>query len=100
VTDKVGYRVGLDPVTLPDDKDVQEVVAGLLGQQKIPQEKYDMPMTSNQEIGWFYEPLMKPNPQFQHHLEQSEATKFAENYTKKMAGAHMFHGKSGKYLKF
>ena len=21
VTDKVGYRVGLDPVTLPDDKD-------------------------------------------------------------------------------
>jgi len=29
----------LDPVTLPDDKDVQDVVAGLLGQQKIPQEK-------------------------------------------------------------
>ena len=37
VTDKVGYRVGLDPVTLPDDKDVKEVVAGLLAGDKIPQ---------------------------------------------------------------
>jgi hypothetical protein len=31
---------------------------------------------------------------------QAEATQFAETYTKKMAGEHMFHGKSGKYLKF
>ena len=38
----------MDPVTLPDDKDVQDVVAGLLGQQKIPQEKYDAPQTSAQ----------------------------------------------------
>jgi len=41
----------LDPVTLPDDKDVQDVVAGLLGQQKIPQEKYDAPQTSAQALG-------------------------------------------------
>lgn len=100
VTDKVGYRVGLDPVTLPDDKDVQDVVAGLLGQQKIPQEKYDAPTTSAQEVGWFYEPLVQPNPKFQHGIAQGEATNFAENYTLKMAGAHMFHGTSGKYLKF
>ena len=100
VTDKVGYRVGLDPVTLPDDKDVRDVVAGLLGQQKIPQEKYDAPTTSAQEVGWFYEPLVQPNPKFQHGLHQGDATKFAENYTLKMAGAHMFHGVSGKYLKF
>ena len=100
VTDKVGYRVGLDPVTLPDDKDVQDVVAGLLGQQKIPQEKYEAPQTSAQDVGWFYEPLVQPNPKFQHGLRQGDATKFAENYTQKMAGAHLFHGKSGKYLKF
>ena len=31
---------------------------------------------------------------------QGESTKFAENYTLKMAGEHMFHGKSGKYLRF
>ena len=79
--------MGLDPVTLPDDKDVRDVVAGLLGQQKIPQEKYDAPTTSAQEVGWFYEPLVQPNPKFQHGLHQGDATKFAENYTLKMAGA-------------
>jgi hypothetical protein len=35
-----------------------------------------------------------------HGLKQAEATEFAEIYTKKMAGEHMFHGKSGKYLRF
>ena len=89
VTDKVGYRVGLDPVTLPDDPDVKEVVEGLLGQQKIPQEKYEAPTTSAQDVGWFYEPLVQPNPKFQHNLRQGDATKFAENYTLKMAGAHL-----------
>jgi len=29
-----------------------------------------------------------------------DATKFAENYSLKSAGEHMFHGKSGKYLRF
>ena len=100
MTDKVGYRVGLDPVTLPDDKDVQEVVAGLLGQQKIPQEKYEEPQTSAMDVGWFHTPLVPPNPRFQHGLSQGDATKFAEHYTQKMAGAHLFHGKSGKYLSF
>ena len=57
-------------------------------------------MTSAQEVGWFYEPLVKPNPKFQHNLVLGDATTFAENYTKKMAGAHLFHGASGKYLKF
>ena len=75
-------------MTLPDDQDVRDVVAGLLGQQKIPQEKYDAPQTSSQEVGWFYEPLVQPNPKFQHNLHQGDATKFAENYTLKMAGAH------------
>ena len=51
-------------------------------------------------IGWYSKPLVAPNPRFQHGLKQAEATSFAETYTKKMAGEHMFHGKSGKYLKF
>ena len=33
-------------------------------------------------------------------LTQGECTEFAEIYTKKMAGEHMFHGKTGKYLTF
>eukprot|EP00316_Scyphosphaera_apsteinii_P022202 CAMPEP_0119313008 /NCGR_PEP_ID=MMETSP1333-20130426/27516_1 /TAXON_ID=418940 /ORGANISM="Scyphosphaera apsteinii, Strain RCC1455" /LENGTH=154 /DNA_ID=CAMNT_0007317723 /DNA_START=35 /DNA_END=499 /DNA_ORIENTATION=- len=100
VTDKVGYRVGLDPVKLGDDPDVHAVVQGLLDAQKVPQQKYEAPMTSAQDVGWNTTPLVPPNPRFQHGLAQGDSTKFAENYTQKMAGAHMFHGKSGKYLRF
>ena len=31
-------------------------------------------------------------------MKQGESTQFAEIYTKKMAGEHMFHGKSGNLL--
>ena len=79
---------------------VKAVVNGLLDAQKIPNEKYDDPITSAQEVGWYAKPLVQQNPRFQHGLKQAEATQFAETYTKKMAGEHMFHGKSGKYLKF
>ena len=100
VTEKVGFSVGLEPVEVGDDPDVRAVVNGLLDAQKIPNEKYDDPITSAQEVGWYAKPLVQQNPRFQHGLKQAEATQFAETYTKKMAGEHMFHGKSGKYLKF
>lgn len=100
VSEKVGFAVGLSPVEVGDDPDVQEVVAGLLNAQKMPGEKYAEPITSAQEVGWYNKPLVASNPRFQHGLKQAEATEFAETYTKKMAGEHMFHGKSGKYLKF
>lgn len=100
VTDKVGTRVGLDPVEVGDDPDVRAVVQGLLDAHKVPREKYEEPTTSAQEVGWHTNPLVPVNPRNQHGLAQGDATKFAENYTQKMAGAHMFHGKSGKYLRF
>ena len=79
---------------------VKAVVDGLLNAQRVPEEKYAQPITSSQEVGWLSKPLVASNPRFQHGLKQAEATQFAETYTKKMAGEHMFHGKSGKYLKF
>ena len=100
VTEKVGFAVGLEPVEVGDDPDVQDVVSQLMGMQKVPKERYAEPATSAQEVGWFTDPLVPANPRFVHKLKQGEATKFAETYTKKMAGAHMFHGKSGKYLSF
>ena len=100
VTEKVGFPVGLEPVDVGPDPDVRAVVRGLMDSQKVPAEKYDAPATSAQEVGWFSKPLVATNPRFMHGLTQGEATQFAEIYTKKMAGEHMFHGKSGKYLKF
>ena len=100
MTEKVGYSVGLEPVEVGDDPDVKKVVQGLMDASRLPTEKYDEPATSAQEVGWFNKPLVAANPRFVHKLKQGEATQFAEIYTKKMAGAHMFHGKSGKYLRF
>ena len=100
VTEKVGYSVGLEPVEVGDDPDVRAVVDGLLNYQKVPTERYSQPHSSAQEVGWYTKPLVAPNPRFMHGLKQGDATKFAETYTKKMAGEHMFHGKSGKYLTF
>lgn len=39
MTDKVGYRVGLDPVDLGDDEDVKQVVQQIVNVNRIPQEK-------------------------------------------------------------
>jgi len=100
VTEKVGFSVGLEPIEVGDDPDVKAVVEGLLNAQKVPAEKMAEPITSAQEVGWYAKPLVAANPRFVHGLKQAEATQFAETYTKKMAGEHMFHGKSGKYLKF
>jgi hypothetical protein len=36
----VGYEAGQEHVEIGDDPDVQKVVAGLLGAQKLPTEKY------------------------------------------------------------
>lgn len=100
MTEKVGYSVGLEPVEVGDDPDVKKVVQGLMDASRLPTEKYDEPATSAQEVGWFNKPLVAANPRFVHKLRQGEATKFAEIYTKKMAGEHVFHGGSGKYLTF
>uniref|UniRef100_A0A7S4C0N5 Uncharacterized protein n=1 Tax=Chrysotila carterae TaxID=13221 RepID=A0A7S4C0N5_CHRCT len=100
VTDKVGYAPPKETVDLGDDPDVHAVVQGLLDARKPPQAKYDAPMTSAQEVGWNTTPLAAPNPRFKHGLAQGESTSFAETYTQKMSGEHMFHGKSGKYLRF
>ena len=74
VTEKVGYSVGLEPVEVGEDPDVKAVVAGLLGAQKVPTEKYSDPITSAQEVGWYSKPLVAPNPRFVHGLKQAEAT--------------------------
>ena len=74
VTEKVGYAVGLEPVEIGEDPDVNAVVSGLLGAQKVPTEKYSEPITSAQEVGWYSKPLVAANPRFVHGLKQAEAT--------------------------
>ena len=62
MTEKVGYRVGLDPVDLGGDEEVIECVNNLLAAHQMPREKYADPQTSTQEVGWFTEPFVPRNP--------------------------------------
>ncbi len=91
VTEKVGYRVGLDPVHIDDDEadDVKKSVASALNAHRTPRDKYDQPQTSSHQIGWYTKPLMQTNARFYHGLQQGDATKFSETYTRKM-GVHLF----------
>mmetsp|Transcript_41323 Transcript_41323/g.130322 ORF Transcript_41323/g.130322 Transcript_41323/m.130322 type:complete len:157 (+) Transcript_41323:78-548(+) len=101
-TEKVGhnFRVGLNHDMEGEEEDVKEVMQQAVNCGKVPRSKYASPQSSAQEVGWYIEPLVPPNPRFNHKLVLGDATKFAENYSLKSAGEHMFHGKSGKYLRF
>ena len=87
-------------VDLGGDEEVIECVNNLLAAHQIPREKYADPQTSSQEVGWFTEPFVPRNPRFFHGLNQSEATKFAELYTQKMAGDHMYKNYKSSGMKF
>lgn len=65
---------------------VKDVVNSLLNAQRAPKEKYEDPVTSAHAVGWYSKPLVAPNTRFQYGLKQAEGTKFAETYTRKMAG--------------
>jgi len=47
VTDKIGYRVGLDPIDLGDEADVKEVVQQIIDVNRRPQEKCAAPPPPN-----------------------------------------------------
>ena len=61
--------MGLEPVEVGPDPDVQAVVKGLLNAQRVPTEKYDEPATAAQEVGWYSKPLVAQNPRFVHGLK-------------------------------
>ncbi|KRX07382.1 hypothetical protein PPERSA_06997 [Pseudocohnilembus persalinus] len=46
----------------------------------VPRQKYDMPLTRNQEIGWFHQQLNIPKNTKESKIEQCDITKFADNY--------------------
>ena len=45
-----------------------------------PRQKYPHAMTSNQEIGWYANPLVPQNKQWQFNRMQTPITHFADSY--------------------
>ena len=64
---------------------------------KGPKEKYDIPMTSNHEIGWQFSELLNRDT-FQNKRLTCDVTKYANDYAT-MTGRSPFSKKSGVITK-
>lgn len=59
----------------------------------LPSERFELPMTSSQEVGWVHKPLVPPNPMFKHPRDSCDITKYADAYYE-MVGTTPFSRKN------
>ena len=48
----------------------------------LPRQKFRLPQTTNQDFGWFTEPLVKPSERWDHRLKKDPLTGYASQYVK------------------
>ena len=46
----------------------------------MPNERFELPMTSSQEVGWRNKPFAAPNPMFRHPKDSCDITRYADAY--------------------
>lgn len=57
---------------------------------QMPNQAYVLPLTSSQEYGWKYRPLMPTAAMFQYRKSKSDVTDYAEAYAASMGGESPF----------
>lgn len=57
---------------------------------QMPNQAYELPLTSSQEYGWKYRPLMPTAAMFQYRKSKSDVTDYAEAYAASMGGESPF----------
>lgn len=57
---------------------------------QMPNQAYVLPVTSAQEYGWKYRPLMPTAAMFQYRKSKSDVTDYAEAYAASMGGESPF----------
>ena len=72
--------------TVPDEAEMEEAkellntLCSVKDTGALPNEKYDMPMTSSQEVGFRYKPFVPVNPMFHKPRGSCEITRYADAY--------------------
>eukprot|EP01064_Diplonema_japonicum_P025653 TRINITY_DN37066_c0_g1_i2.p2 TRINITY_DN37066_c0_g1~~TRINITY_DN37066_c0_g1_i2.p2 ORF type:complete len:174 (+),score=48.25 TRINITY_DN37066_c0_g1_i2:60-524(+) len=61
------------------EKTTGDIKQCLLSVHKTPIDKYPIPQTESQEIGWLSRPLVPTQSEFQHALRSCDITKFAND---------------------
>ena len=59
-------------------------------EDKTPQQRYVLPITAAQEVGWFTTPLVQPQPLFNHPKGQCDVTLYADTYASMAGGKSPF----------
>ena len=71
------YKLNNEPISETFIKD--RIMKSILSLQQIPKDKYQFPVTSAQEIGWYSRPLID-NSMWDHHSKTSPITDYVNNY--------------------
>ena len=71
------YQLNKDPINDAFVKD--RIMKAIIENQQIPKDKYDYPMTSAQEIGWFSKPLVN-NSKWNHPVSSTPISDYVNNY--------------------
>ena len=71
------YQLNKDPINDAFVKD--RIMKAIIANQQIPKDKYDYPMTSAQEIGWYSKPLVN-NSRWNHPVSSTPISDYVNNY--------------------
>ena len=71
------YQLNKDPINDAFVKD--RIMKSIIANQQIPKDKYDYPVTSAQEIGWYSKPLVN-NKRWDHPVANTPISEYVNNY--------------------
>ena len=71
------FQLNKDPINDAFVKD--RIMKAIISNQQIPKDKYDYPITSAQEIGWFSKPLVD-NSRWNHPVNNTPISDYVNNY--------------------
>jgi len=71
------YQLNKDPINDAFVKD--RIMKSIIAHQQIPKDKYDYPMTSAQEVGWFSKPLVD-NRRWNHPVKSTPISNYVNSY--------------------
>jgi hypothetical protein len=71
------YQLNKDPINDAFVKD--RIMKVIISNQQIPKDKYEYPITSSQEIGWYSQPLVD-NSRWNYPVSATPISKYVDNY--------------------
>ena len=75
--EKREFKLNKDPISEAFIKD--RIMKAIIADQQIPKDKYEYPVTSSQDIGWYSKPLVD-NRKWNHPVSSTPISDYVNNY--------------------